>query len=599
MKRSSFVSPMGSRRAGRRSRPRAERLEDRALLAVATITGPSQVLVGTPYTLTLASDFTAASWSINWGDGPAQTFSGDPSSVQHTYTAPSSASAPISITATALDGTTVVPATVSIGGTSLGPLVSQVTLDDPEAAVVGPDGSLYVASANTNAVLRYDGGTAELLGTFVAPGSGGLSTPRALAFGPDGNLYVASYGTNSVLEFDGHTGATIGTFVAAGAGGLNGPAALAFDGSGNLYVSSSNSDQILEFNRSGSSIGALPTSGSGLVQPQGLAFGPDGNLYVANNLAAANNGPWTISYPNFSSTSGLSLVGSTTVVRKTGALRLTPAQGGKAGAAWYDAEQPVASGFDTTFQFQLSGGSDGIAFVLQTAGTSALGANGGGLGYDGLPANTLAVEYDTYQNGGEPSDSYISVQLGGADQSKSLGYWNTPTTNKLDNNQVHTTRIVYQPGTLTVYYDGAAVLTVAVDLLATGLDPGGEAYVGFTGATGGAAYQTQDILNWTFGPPSTTAAIAAPGGGGTIALRSGSGVSSTTPGSATGARPLARFRAGAGPSGPIGPWIARGAPPTSRAGDRLLGDLAFLPIRSRRPNQVAPRPSRTSTDPAV
>jgi len=64
----------------------------------------------------------------------------------------------------------------------------------------GPDGDLYVASSN-HAVLRYDGVTGASEGSFVTPGSGGLSAPRGLAFKPNGQLLVTSFNTNQVLEY--------------------------------------------------------------------------------------------------------------------------------------------------------------------------------------------------------------------------------------------------------------------------------------------------------------------------------------------------------------------------------------------------------------
>lgn len=44
--------------------------------------------------------------------------------------------------------------------------------------------------------------------------------PRGLVFGPDGNLYVASAGTNEVYRYNGNTGVFIDVF--ASGGGLNG-----------------------------------------------------------------------------------------------------------------------------------------------------------------------------------------------------------------------------------------------------------------------------------------------------------------------------------------------------------------------------------------
>jgi hypothetical protein len=43
-------------------------------------------------------------------------------------------------------------------------------------------------------------------------------------------------------------------------------------------------------------------------------------------------------------------------------------------------------------------GADGLAFVLQNTGTTALGENGGGLGYWKIPGASFIIEFDTWQN---------------------------------------------------------------------------------------------------------------------------------------------------------------------------------------------------------
>ena len=70
-------------------------------------------------------------------------------------------------------------------------------------------------------------------------------------------------------------------------------------------------------------------------------------------------------YADFSSTAGLSLVGTATTFDND--LRLTPATANASGGAWYSAKQGVQSGFQTAFDFNLSGGqasSDGFAFLV-------------------------------------------------------------------------------------------------------------------------------------------------------------------------------------------------------------------------------------------
>ncbi|CAM9433410.1 unnamed protein product, partial [Hapterophycus canaliculatus] len=75
-------------------------------------------------------------------------------------------------------------------------------------------------------------------------------------------------------------------------------------------------------------------------------------------------------------------------------LRLTPSRAASAGAAWYPRDVTVGEGFDTTFTFRLSSpslrcntmdgvythcrsrGADGLAFVIQGEGPTALGQGG-------------------------------------------------------------------------------------------------------------------------------------------------------------------------------------------------------------------------------
>src|SRR4051812_29123317 len=77
-------------------------------------------------------------------------------------------------------------------------------LDSPQGITVGPDNNVYVSSANTDQVLKYNGNTGAFLGAIAG---GGLDQPWYLTFGPDTNLYVSSSLTSQVLCFDGTSGA--------------------------------------------------------------------------------------------------------------------------------------------------------------------------------------------------------------------------------------------------------------------------------------------------------------------------------------------------------------------------------------------------------
>jgi hypothetical protein len=218
----------------------------------------------------------------------------------------------------------------------------------------------------------------------------------------------------------------------------------------------------------------------------------------------------------------LHLVGTAAI--HDGRLRLTPARENAVGAAWASSKQDVASGFDASFRFQLTGqgglgrGADGFAFVLQNAGPEAMagrGASGGfalGDGYGqpdkpGIP-HSIAVFFDTYRNAPmDPSDNYIAICTNGAIGSMR---WPPPRLAvshklkmRLKDQRVHRAEIHYDPPVLAVSLDGAAVVRAVVDL-ATVVDEHGQAYVGFTASTG-AGYENHDILDWDFNPHATSA----------------------------------------------------------------------------------------------
>jgi hypothetical protein len=218
-------------------------------------------------------------------------------------------------------------------------------------------------------------------------------------------------------------------------------------------------------------------------------------------------------------------------------LRLTPNQGDWAGSAWFTTQQPVAGAFSTTFTFQLSGATtflcgetpcpaDGIAFVVQNSALTALGPEGCGIGFGdsssgctpptgGIP-NSLAVEFNTFANSGDPSSNFVAIQtcLTGPntiDPGTCRIAINSTLPSTMADGNVHTVTINYSgAGTklLDVILDNTDLFPggVVFDLTTIGLNSG-NAWVGFTAATGGAD-DNQDILSWTFTPGSQTAVIS-------------------------------------------------------------------------------------------
>lgn len=96
------------------------------------------------------------------------------------------------------------------------------------ALTFGPNGDLFVSSDITADVKQYDPISGALIGTFIAPGSGGLTSPLDIQFGPDGDLYAADFRLGSVLRYDGTTGAFIDNFASPGSQGLGVVTSLTF-----------------------------------------------------------------------------------------------------------------------------------------------------------------------------------------------------------------------------------------------------------------------------------------------------------------------------------------------------------------------------------
>jgi hypothetical protein len=218
------------------------------------------------------------------------------------------------------------------------------------------------------------------------------------------------------------------------------------------------------------------------------------------------------SFPDFSSTAGLTLNGNAqqvgSVLRLTAADQFTSA----AGTAWFNSPISLSIGFESVFTFRITPGAlyngeagDGISFTIQDAGLGALGFPGSSIGYGGIP-DSLAVEFDTFQNNqantalfGDPNGNHVSVHTRGvdpnsADEAFSLGSSTSIPT--LDDAQVHTARIDYLPGKLQVFMDGSSAPYVSVPVDLANLLATPDSFFGFTAGSGGAT-SDHDILSWS------------------------------------------------------------------------------------------------------
>jgi hypothetical protein len=178
----------------------------------------------------------------------------------------------------------------------------------------------------------------------------------------------------------------------------------------------------------------------------------------------------------------------------------------QAGSAY--APSPVdVRGFSTSFRFQVGDApswwlGDGLTFVLQNAGSDAVGVAGGGLGYTGI-GRSVAVKFDLVDNAGEGTDS-VGVYTGGADPTTPAD--RLPAGMHLNSGNVFRVGLTYAAGVLHLELQdtvtGASFArSYAVDI--AGAVGGPTAYAGFTAGTGSLSAPIE-VLDWTYTPAANS-----------------------------------------------------------------------------------------------
>jgi hypothetical protein len=255
-------------------------------------------------------------------------------------------------------------------------------------------------------------------------------------------------------------------------------------------------------------------------QPMLNRLAPDRNLssfLAALSFTVAVSNALAFTYTNFSSTTGLNLVGASAVVG--GALRLTPAAEGELGNAWAINKQQCATGFDTYFQFRISSpgsrpgtpsGADGLMFTVQNTGPTDPAWHPP----LGTPNGSVGVFFNTFLNWPGCSD-YTQCDVsdncvGVVSNSLYLAQANlTPLGINLKDGAVHNVRVAFDGARMSVWLDASAVLSnVPVSGLGQAVDASGNAWVGFGAATGWA-WEDHDLLSWSFSGVSSNRAPVA------------------------------------------------------------------------------------------
>lgn len=203
------------------------------------------------------------------------------------------------------------------------------------------------------------------------------------------------------------------------------------------------------------------------------------------------------------------------------AIILTETQPYSAGAVWGRKQMDITGGFTISFTFRMTNGhdneqpdgslpgADGVVFVVQNSGLTALGKSGEGIGYEGMP-KSLAIEFDTYLNPAysDPNGNHIAVQSGGIGPCRpehiapyNLGI-TTDVVTMISDGRIYHGRIDYHGNRLSIYLDTTGRFerpTLVLDSIdiadLIGLDSGGTAWIGFTSATG-RSVERHELLSW-------------------------------------------------------------------------------------------------------
>ncbi len=203
----------------------------------------------------------------------------------------------------------------------------------------------------------------------------------------------------------------------------------------------------------------------------------------------------------FSANGALTLNGTAAIVGTQ--LRLVNDAASQAGSAFSTSAIPIST-FSSTFDIQiLDPNADGMAFVLQSVGPTALGSDGQDLGYFGI-SPSAAVKFDIYSNQGEGTDSTGFYTNGAEPTLPAIDL--TPSGVDLHSGHVFHVVVSYDGATLTVTITDKSTGASATQHYTTNLVSilGSTAYVGFTGGTGGAVC-IASVLDWTYG---TSASVA-------------------------------------------------------------------------------------------
>ena len=216
---------------------------------------------------------------------------------------------------------------------------------------------------------------------------------------------------------------------------------------------------------------------------------------VISGTYTINSGGGSINYGSGFTATGLTFNGSAKLNGTR--LRLTDGKANEAASAFATAAINVQS-FTTNFSFQLTNANaDGFTFIIQGNKPAALGSPGGNLGYGGI-GKSVAVKFDLYSGAGEGPNSTGLYTNGAVPTVPAVTLGGGVNLHSGDPFNVH---ITYNGTILTMTITDATVpsqsFTTSWTVNIPSIVGGNTAFVGFTGATGGAT-AIQELISWTY-----------------------------------------------------------------------------------------------------
>lgn len=177
-----------------------------------------------------------------------------------------------------------------------------------------------------------------------------------------------------------------------------------------------------------------------------------------------------------------------------GALTITNNVGGEAKSAFYNNQIDITEPFTVVFTYTAGGdkAADGVTFVVQNSSKTALGGNGGWLGYNGI---SPSVAYQINIWNGRPFGSYVATN-------GSIGTYVSSAPVMVNSGNPIVVTLQYDPVAQTLVETLSETNTAHTYTKTwTGISfettlGSAEAWVGFTGATGGS-YATQTISGFS------------------------------------------------------------------------------------------------------